>query len=59
METQMACRAAPNVKEGCARPPRKHTRPIRTNHTQTVAVVPQWTQNLFHWKVEKRVSQQL
>ena len=45
---QMACRAAPNVKEGRARPPQKHTRPIRTNHTQTVAVVPQWIQNLFH-----------
>ena len=48
METRMACRAAPNVKEGRARPPRKHTRQIRTNLTQTVAGVPQWTHNLFH-----------
>ena len=37
MEMQMACRAVPNMKEGRARPPRKHTRQIRTNFTQTVA----------------------
>ena len=48
METRMACRAAPSVKVGRARPPQTHTTTILTNLTRTVVVVPQWTQNLFH-----------
>ena len=48
METQMACRAAPNVTEGHARPPQTHTNMILTNHMLIVVVALQWTQNLFH-----------
>ena len=35
METQMACRAAPNVKEGRARPPIIHSRQTQINLTNS------------------------
>ena len=48
MEMQMACRAAPNVKEGRERPSITHARHTQISHTQTVVGVLQWTRNLFH-----------
>ena len=48
METQMACRAAPNVSEGHAHLHLRHTNMIPNSHTLTVVADLQWILNSSH-----------